>query len=78
MTIEEKVLEVLKETLELDDIDNTCAQANCPVWDSMAQLNLVVDLEDVFGVRFAPKEIASMKSVGEIMRILMAKRGEAK
>lgn len=74
MNIEEKVLEVLKETLELDSINNTCSQENCPVWDSMAQLNVVVDLEDVFGVRFEPKEIASMKSVGEIVRIISSRQ----
>lgn len=73
MNIEETVLKVLKETLELDTIDNTCSQENCPVWDSMAQLNLVVDLEDVFGVRFEPEEIAVMKSVGEIVRIISSK-----
>ena len=73
MTLEEKVLGILKEILELHQIDNTCSQENCPAWDSMAQLNLVVDLEDAFPVRFEPEEIVSMKSVKDIVRIISSK-----
>ena len=73
MAVEEKVLEILKETFELETIDKTCSQQNCPAWDSMGRLNLVVDLEDAFGVRFEPEEIAEMKNFWDIVRIIMSK-----
>ena len=38
--MEEKVLEILKETFELDSVDKTCSQTSCEAWDSMGQLNL--------------------------------------
>lgn len=78
MTIEGKVLEILKELFELEDIDETCSQQNCSAWDSMAQLNLVVDLEDAFLVRLEPEEVAEMTSFREVVEIITAKTKEKK
>ena len=68
--MEEKILEVLKETFELDSIEKTISQQNCEVWDSMGQLNLVADLEDAFDVSLEPEEIGEMKSFDDIVKIL--------
>ncbi len=72
--MEEKILEVLKEVLEDENIDITCSQDTCDKWDSMAQLNLVVDLEDAFDISFLPEEIEEMKSVKDICRIINSKK----
>lgn len=74
--MEEKILEVLKETFELDSEDKTISQQNCEAWDSMGQLNLVADLEDAFGVCLEPEEIGEMKSFDDIVKILKAKSVE--
>ena len=71
--MEEKILEVLKETFELDSVDKTISQQNCEVWDSMGQLNLVADLEDAFDVSLEPEEIAEMKCFYDIVSILQRK-----
>ena len=71
--MEEKILEVLKETFELDSVDKTISQQNCEVWDSMGQLNLVADLEEAFDVSLEPEEIGEMKSFDDIVKILKAK-----
>lgn len=71
--MEEKILEVLKETFELDSVDKTISQQNCEVWDSMGQLNLVADLEDAFDVSLEPEEIGEMKSFDDIVKMLKAK-----
>lgn len=68
--MEEKILEILKNVFELETIDRTCSQATCEKWDSMGQLNLVVELEMEFGVSFEPEEIAEMKSYDDIVRLL--------
>lgn len=75
--MEEKVLEVLKETFELDSVDKTISQQNCPEWDSMGQLNLVADLEEAFDVSLEPEEIGEMKCFDDIVRILKSKGVEA-
>ena len=71
--MEEKVLEILKNLFELDTVDKTCSQETCEKWDSMGQLNLVVELEATFDVSLEPEEIAEMKCFDDIMRILRAK-----
>lgn len=72
--MEEKILNVLKTVLELKTVDKSISTANCEAWDSMAQLNLVVELETEFDVSFEPEEIAEMNSFGSIKEML-AKKG---
>ena len=71
--MEEKVLEILKDLFELDTVDETCSQTTCEKWDSMGQLNLVVELESEFDVTLEPEEIGEMKSYSDIIRILKSK-----
>ena len=71
--MEEKVLEILKNLFELDTVDETCSQETCEKWDSMGQLNLVVELETEFDVTLEPEEIGEMKSYDDIIRILKTK-----
>ena len=71
--MEQRILEVLKETFELEIVDTTCSQETCDAWDSMGQLNLVAELEDAFDVSLEPEEIGTMKSYNDIVRILMSK-----
>ena len=71
--MEEKVLEILKNVFELETIDTTCSQATCEKWDSMGQLNLVVELETEFDVSLEPEEIGEMKSFNDIINILKVK-----
>lgn len=71
--MEQRILDVLKETFELDTVDSSCSQTTCDAWDSMGQLNLVAELEDAFGISLEPEEIGTMKSYDDIVRILKAK-----
>lgn len=71
--MEEKVLEILKNLFELDTVDKTCSQDNCEKWDSMGQLNLVVELESEFDVTLEPEEIAEITSFEKIIKVLKAK-----
>lgn len=71
--MEEKVLEILKDLFELNTVDETCSQTTCEKWDSMGQLNLVVELESEFDVTLEPEEIGEMKSYNDIVDILKKK-----
>lgn len=71
--MEEKVLEILKDLFELNTVDETCSQTTCEKWDSMGQLNLVVELESEFDVTLEPEEIGDMKCFDDIIRILKTK-----
>lgn len=39
-------------------------------WDSMQHLNLVLAVEEKFGVQLSPEEIEQMKSVGAVAAII--------
>lgn len=71
--MEEKVLEILKNVFELETVDTTCSQTTCEKWDSMGQLNLVVELENEFDITLEPEEIGEMKCYNDIIRILKTK-----
>ena len=68
--MEEKILEILKETFELDSVDKTCSQATCSAWDSMGQLYLVSELEEAFDISLEPEEIAEMRSFNDVLKIV--------
>lgn len=71
--MEEKVLEILKNVFELETVDTTCSQQTCEKWDSMGQLNLVVELESEFDISLEPEEIGEMTSYEDVVRILKSK-----
>ena len=71
--MEDRILDVLKRTFNLDNIDKTCSQKTCEKWDSMGQLNLVVELEMEFDISLEPEEIGEMKCFDDIVRILKNK-----
>jgi acyl carrier protein len=46
-------------------------------WDSVQHLNLVLALEEQFGVQFEPDEIDGMNNIGAIARLLSGKAAGA-
>lgn len=73
--MEEKILEILKNVFELDSVDRTCSQTTCEKWDSMGQLNLVVELENEFNISLEPEEIGEMKCFEDVVRLISSKIG---
>ncbi|MFR3330662.1 MAG: acyl carrier protein [Odoribacter splanchnicus] len=70
--MKERIKEVLKRVFELDEVKDDISQTTCIKWDSLNHLNLVVELEDEFGVSFEPEDIAEMKSLETIEMKLKA------
>ena len=71
--MEEKVLEILKNVLELNNVDETISSSTCEKWDSMAQLNISVELEAEFDISLEPEEIAALASYKDIIKVLKEK-----
>ena len=71
--MKEKVIEIMKDVLETEDISLNTSQENCENWNSLRHLNLVSELEDAFNMEFEPEEIAEMKSVEMVLKILQSK-----
>ncbi len=45
-----------------------------PCWDSMNHITLVVEAECRFGIQFQTSEIEELKSVGELLQLIQARR----
>lgn len=71
--MEKKILEIMKEVFETANIDTSCSQSNCPNWDSLHHLNLIMVLEESFDIEFEPEEIAQMKDFNSILKIIINK-----
>jgi acyl carrier protein len=70
--MEEQVKQVMADILDLDpnSIDESTSQDNTTTWDSLSQINLLVALEQEFGITFDPAEAESMFSFTDILDIL--------
>jgi acyl carrier protein len=62
----------------ISDLFNVSAESLTPassaetieLWDSIGHLNLVLALEEEFGVRFSPEQVDNMIDVDRILQIL--------
>lgn len=43
-------------------------------WDSLEHINLVVAIENHFGIKFNMNEVTTMKNVGEMVNIILERR----
>lgn len=71
--MEQQVLDVLRRVFKDSSLDETCSQKNCATWESMNQLNLVIELEMEFGISLEPEEIGQMVDFPSVLRIVKSK-----
>lgn len=67
-----KLEEIIAKVLDIDSqiVTDATAPENVESWDSFNSLMLAAEIEKVFTVNLSIEEIASMKSVGDIKKIL--------
>ena len=56
-----------------DKITPTSTPETIETWDSIQHLNLVLALEEKFGVQLSPEEIEQMKSIGDVIKLVEGK-----
>jgi acyl carrier protein len=52
----------------------TTSSLDIPDWDSVAQVKLVLAIEEEFGVEFATDEVAAFRCVGDFVHALETRR----
>lgn len=69
-----KIKSVLSQVfgLPIDAIADDASQATLEPWTSMGHLNLIMSLEESFGVRFSEDQIPQLTSVAAIEEALSA------
>jgi acyl carrier protein len=75
-----KVLNVVSEVLgvPVDDLTDDSSPENIENWDSLKHMNLVLALEDEFGIRFSDEQIVAMLSVRSIKDAVAALAPDAR
>ncbi|NIP27554.1 MAG: hypothetical protein GWO38_28030, partial [Phycisphaerae bacterium] len=66
--VTEKTTSVFKEIMQIDEVRPDQCMENTPSWDSVNHLQLVMTLEQKFGVTFGAAQIAEITSLDSIIR----------
>lgn len=71
----ERVNRVFRDIFDDDSITVTDATTAADIedWDSLEHINLIVALEEEFGMKFTMGEITGMKNVGESVDLILAR-----
>lgn len=66
----ERLTRIVVDTLGLEEtfrLEPWMTAADVEGWDSLTNVQIIVAIEKTFGVRFSTGEVASMKSVAELV-----------
>jgi acyl carrier protein len=74
----EKMTEVIRDLF--DDyhgpVTRDLSARDIEQWDSLLNVQLVVQIERVFGIRFSSHEVGKFKNLGELLDIVQRKRAK--
>ena len=75
--IYERMTPVFRDVFDDEDLVPSAAMTADDVeeWDSLSHIRLVISLEKEFGVRFSTVELGSLKTVGDLSRLIGVKLG---
>lgn len=73
MNLEDKVLEIMREVFEMENVSTGASQKNCERWDSLHHLSLASELEEAFDIDLEPEEIADMTDFSRVIALLETK-----
>lgn len=73
--IYEKLEEIFQDVFDDEDIklEPTTSAADIEDWDSLAQISIIVAVQDEFGVSLNVNEATSLHNVGEMVDLINAK-----
>jgi len=71
----EHLTEIFRTMFNMPDLEirDDLTASDVPGWDSFNHINLIISIEEEFGIRFTSREVSGMKNVGDLKRILALK-----
>jgi acyl carrier protein len=74
-----RVQDIMADTFDEDDLVVTpeTTAADVEEWDSLSHIRLIVAIEREFGFKFSNAEIDGLENVGDLIRAIEAKTGQA-
>lgn len=75
MNIKDTLEEIFRDVFEDDTIELTesTTAEDIEDWDSLTHIQLIVEIEKKFNVKFTTQEISSLKNVGEFIALVESK-----
>lgn len=69
----DRLVELFSLTLNIEpaSLGDHTSPANTEAWDSLANMLLIAGIEETFEVELTTSEIESMKSLGDVRRVLI-------
>jgi len=70
-----RLQDIIRETVDNEDvvITNETIASDVDGWDSLAQVMIVGEIRNEFGVKLTSIEVASFENVGEIVKTIVSK-----
>lgn len=75
----EAVAEILRDIFDDDTLEVTESTCSDDVedWDSLEQINILVAIQDRFGIQFSLDDVSDLKDVGDTLDLIESKIHEA-
>lgn len=75
----EKIVELVKEHLALDDVSNVTPETSLMhdlEVDSLDAVEIIMKIEDTFGIEIPDEDVNGFKNLGDIAEYIKKKKGE--
>jgi acyl carrier protein len=74
--IYEALTTIFRDVFLRDDLTLTPALTaqDVPDWDSFKQIEIIIAVEEHFGIKFRTREMDSLNNVGDLVRLIASKR----
>ena len=73
MNLEDRILKLMREVFDTDEVTTASSQKNCAQWDSLRHLTLASELEDALDIELEPEEIAEMTDFSKVVEMVKTK-----
>lgn len=69
--MDEKIRNIIAKVLkiDIDDVELDTAIGDLPEWDSLHHLNIIVELENEFDIKYAPEDLAELEDVSDLIAL---------
>ncbi len=76
----DQLTEIFRDVFMREDLALTpeLTAKDVPGWDSFKQIEIIIAVEEKYGVKFHTRELDSLHNVGDLARVVMSKGASAK
>lgn len=74
--MEQRLIEIILEVLDVDEVALKARWDDAAVWDSLARVNTLFIIEDEFDIFFDESELKTLRTPKALVEAVMQKGGE--